>query len=390
MICKFRNFKVMKIATFVVLMYVSCHLSIYFPFSGIGMASVQNCCAGIITFYFEKNRNVALGLIFAALSLGSVCAPFSMKELLENYSYMEACIFIAAFELHIVVFSSLLRPLKQFKYSRKQMDSLDLSIQSSMTVEGVANLGYTSTYNEAFTHHDANASFAAGNENPFGISRQVTEMSPKSGNDSYKEFHISSITKDNITHADHSANCVESQTAQPSGNTASSIAPKASILDSLKLLMDVTFLTVGLDVIGWVLAVSATETGLVALTTEKGIPADDSAVLLTFFFTTDTVFRGLLGFALDRPLFKPHLRFIYAFLSVVHGGGAITFWFAGSYLPLFYIAGCAMNLAKGSLLAQQYSVLMDLFGKDKFQSSIGMTHFLMGIGFLSGPLILGM
>ena len=354
------------------------------------MATVQNCCAGMVTFYFKQNRNLALGLIFAGLALGSVFAPFSMKELFETYSYMEACIFIAAFQLHIVVFCSLLRPLKQSKYSREKMDTLDHSIQSTLTVEGVANLGYTSTYGESISYHDSKGSFDASNKNTFGDSGLVMKLSPQSGNGSFKKCHISSITNGNITQEDDSANCMETQTAQPDGNTASSIVPKASILDSLKLLMDITFLTVGLDVMGWVLIVSTFESGLVALTTEEGIPSEDTAVLVTVIYTTDTVFRALLGFVLDRPLLKPHLRFIYAFLSMVHGCGAIIVWFAGSYLPLFYIAGCTQNLAKGSLFAQEYSVLMELFGKDKFQSSIGMTHFLMGVGFLSGPLILGM
>ena len=361
----------------------------YFPLSGIGTAAVQNCCAGMITFYFKQNRNLALGLIFAGLALGSVFAPLSMKELFETYSYMEACIFIAAFQLHIVVFCSLLRPLKQSKYSREKMDILDHSIQSTLTVEGVANLGYTSTY-KSISYHDSKGSFDASNKNTFGDSGQVMKLSPQSGNDFFEKCHISSITNGNITQEHDSAKSLETQTAQPDGNTASSIVPKASILDSIKLLMDITFLTVGLDVISWVLNVSTSGTGLVALATEEGISADDSAVLVTVIFTTDTVFRALLGFVLDRPLLKPHLRFIYAFLSMVHGCGAIIVWFAGSYLPLFYIAGCTQNLAKGSLFAQEYSVLRELFGKDKFQSSIGMTHFLMGVGFLSGPLMLGM
>ena len=270
------------------------------------------------------------------------------------------------------------------------MDILDHSIQSKLTVEGVANLGYTSTYGKSISYHDSKGSFDASNKNTFGDSGQVMKLSPQSGNDFFEKCHISTITNGNITQEHDSAKSLETQTAQPDGKTASSIVPKASILDSIKLLMDITFLTVGLDVIGWVLIVSTSGTGLVALTTEEGISADNSAVLVTVIFTTDTVFRALLGVVLDRPLLKPHLRFIYAFLSMVHGCGAIIVWFAGSYLPLFYIAGCTQNLAKGSLFAQEYSVLMELFGKDKFQSSIGMTHFLMGVGFLSGPLIPGM
>ena len=362
----------------------------YFPLSGLGIAAVQTSCASILTYYFDQHRNLALGLSFAGLSLGSVFAPFSMKELFETYSYMEACIFIAAFQLHIVVLCSLLRPLKQSKYSRKQMDTLDLSIQSTLTVKGVANLGYKSTYDQSISHHDAEGSLDVGDKITFANSQQVMKISPQLGNDSVEKCHIGYKNKGNITQACQSENSVDTQTAQPDENTLSSIAPKTSILDSLKLLTDVKFLTVGLDMIGWTLVVSACETGLNALTIEAGIPADDSAVLVTVIFTTDTVFRALLGFVLDRPLLKPHLRFIYAFLSMVHGGGAIMFWFAGSYLPLFYIAGCTQNLAKGSLFAQQYSLLMDLFGKDKFLPSIGMTHFVIGVGFLSGPFILGM
>ena len=362
----------------------------YFPFSGIGSAAVINCCAGVVTSYFKQNRNLALGLIFAGLSLGAVCAPFSMKELFETYSYMESCIFIAGFQLHIVVFSSLLRPLNQSKYLRKQMDNLDHSIQSTLTIKGVVNLGYTSTSDESISH-------AAVNKNMFGDSLMATETSPQhgrnsdeqqnskfqfqSGNDSIDRCCISSISKDNIT---------ETQTAQPEGSTTSSTVRKASISDSLKLLIDETFLVIGLSAIGLTLIVSTFETGLVALTIEGDITAEDTAVLVTVIFTTDTVSRTLLGIVLDQPFLKPHLRFIYAFLSMVHGCGAIIIWFAGSNLPLFYIAGCTQNLAKGSLFAQQYSLLMDLFGKDKFQSSIGMTHFLMGVGFLSGPFILGM
>ena len=353
------------------------------------MTAVINCCSGMITLYFDENRNRALGFIHAGVSLGAVFAPFSMKELFETYSYIESCIFIAAFQLHIVVFSSLLRPLKQSKYSRKQMDTSYHSIQPTMTVKGVAYFGYASNYAESISHRDANGSSAAVNEK-FGVSLTATEMFPHSENESTEKCYISSISKGNITEAQYSANIVDTQTTQADGKNESYIVLKASILDSLKLLMDKTFLTVGLSVIGFTLTVSTFETGLVVLTIEGGISAVDSAVLVTVIFTTDTMFRALLGIILDRPLLKPHLRFIYAFLSIVHGCGAIIVWFAGSYLSLFYIAGCTQNLAKGSLFAQQYSVLMELFGKDKFQSSIGMTHFFMGVGFLSGPYILGM
>lgn len=127
---------------------------------------------------------------------------------------------------------------------------------------------------------------------------------------------------------------------------------------------------------------------LPAIAQSKGLTRQESALLLTISGAFDTFGRIATGFIMDLKPMRPLRPYFFTMLLFIIAGASLIIPSLTTFAS-FGIVCAVYGFMTGSFIAQKMVVLVDILGREKMPSSLGIQRLFQGFGTLIGPPLAG-
>lgn len=119
-----------------------------------------------------------------------------------------------------------------------------------------------------------------------------------------------------------------------------------------------------------------------------GITELDAAYLISTAGVSDIFGRTILSTTFDITHVRPHRDFLNALLLLMLSGVAFAFTFMTTFVGFAVVAGMHGFLS-GGYVSQKSIVILDILGRSKHSSSLGLVLLFQGLGVVIGPPLAG-
>ncbi|PAA86465.1 hypothetical protein BOX15_Mlig011250g2 [Macrostomum lignano] len=304
---------------------------------GNGLAYTSGLLA--VNDYFSRRKATALGLATAGTGVGSFVLPLLTQYLIQVYSFRGCMLILSGLSLNLVVCGALLYPLPAGKKSANgalEAEAADATSEALIDTAG-----------QSETAENKNSKDSTG-EKVLGQS-MTTIKSRTSLERSGRGF------------------CME---LWANFDLKLFLNPYFCLLAAATL-----FISSGFKSVAVILPHHAQLRGLDDMT---------SVLLISISGACDTVSRFSVGLFFDIPHLVPHRRRIWTLGMLLTASSITAFAFMQNLIPFILISG-AFGLTSGLFMSQLYCMLIDLIGRERSRSGIGLLILCFGFGVAVGP-----
>ena len=155
----------------------------------------------------------------------------------------------------------------------------------------------------------------------------------------------------------------------------------------IHILGDSTFIAFAVSVMCLIFMLSC-NAFLAGLAKERHITDIQITVILVVTSVATCLSRILFGILFDINCIKERRMILYCFFSAASGVLCCLFPFAGGFASLL-VLNLVTNILSQGMHGQHLTVLSDLIGRKRVVSAVGICRLIMGLGYLTGPVVGG-
>ncbi|KAL8584946.1 hypothetical protein ACOMHN_043582 [Nucella lapillus] len=367
--------------------------------AGLGSCFVYVPSHVLSGLYYERHQSLSTGIATSGSGLGGAIMPVVIGKLIEYYGWKGSLIFMAGLELHLFIFSALLRPPPAPKKSTDppllELNSVDKKgdldldstndalavVSTSQTEVPRASLAVAEETEEVVVENSCGLS--EGSVGGKGVDQNGTSPAPESEDTAF----IGKTESAEAARPDPDPGSGSGELVKVSGTGMKQGKVKKKKLLNIYLFTDLGFNVYFLSSIFW----NATGACYLAFGPEKmaetGISALNSAFLLTVFGMGNFV-GGVIG-GLIGNVWVDHRITQYSCANIALGVCAFVFPFGRVFDEFAAILVCA-GLSFGVVLGLLVVVLIDLIGTENLSDGLGYIMLANGIGAFAGPALTGL
>ncbi len=389
------------------------------------MACVTTPSIILIGEYFDTRKALAHGLsVSLAGGVGAIFPPV-LLYLFKHYGFTSTMMILAGIGLNCCVGGMLYRPfLDNFPPSVKRAVELKKSVNVQVTAERKSmNIQEMKKDPNADTkiHNDEDDNDDEKEIDESKSNIEDVEMMPLTGTKSDDQDKVAE-TVCNIMETKKDLEAAESKEYTEAVDAVENGATKAvkfnvdndeesdeasplkrerprreSIFHEAKqkqkfldcsLLKDCRFVSFAFVIFNNASTLGLTSAFIMVFAMEKGIPAYKATLLLTINSITGSVGTLIIGFLLDLPVIKRKRTFYYAACLFIVGLSTTINPVAINFLTFASIS-FARGAVAGSIMSQRATICVDILGRHRLRSSVGLILFATALGVLVGRTIGG-
>ncbi|BFZ00748.1 hypothetical protein BsWGS_03787 [Bradybaena similaris] len=423
--------------------------NIYFLFlshtllGGVGRGLMSGVL--ILNLYFDKHRSLATGLASSGIGMGSLWAVPLVQVLFDEYGFKGACLILSGLLLNGVLVAMLYRPLRMHyrfmtarllrKGIKTRMDEFELPVSSNPTSGSDKNISQSNLAETGLKLHEKlstineNAELSERNEQsekneradeneqpeksePVEAIPLLEETSTTSRDD---RSSISSTSSSSDSSKD-TLRIKEAENSQPESNVKEErvLAGKKGdtegcLRSSLKIFFPVDFKREGekrTSNFHWgllkhgsfllycnssllfLLSHKIAFVFLPAIAMSKGLSRQEAALILTVMGGVDMFARIFTGFLMDLRSIRPYRQYVFTSLLFVIALDTMMIPFLTNFAS-FCIVCSLYGFLTGAFVTQKFVFLVDILGREKVPSGLGIQKVFSGVGTLVGPPLAG-
>ncbi|CAH1779659.1 unnamed protein product [Owenia fusiformis] len=377
---------------------------------------VTGCGAGLaygpsyvlLVTYFKNRRSLANGISMAGSATGQLLYPILLRYMLDNLGFKNSLLIVGAINFNIIVCGALYRPLSFYrrKVRRKitkdntmveteDKDDLNDTNEPLMKKPIHKSIEYLKSSDYEFRDHNLDRK-KSQSENLINGQNTSTPISPKK------------LFASNVSLAEASFQAYEENEqkarSQTDTDTPKDIEPKeklsfrqkltklrasikkgASVFD-VSLITNAVFLLFATSCMICSMAYSSQFVYTTPFGYETGMTKTKASLLVTIMGAGDFFARISCGWFGDLGYVKRiHIVAVGMFMP---GMLSIILPFIKGEI-VFYVYAVLIGIFGGTFMALLAVVLVDLLGMDALAPAMGIGMMFVGLGYLGGPMIVG-
>ncbi len=377
------------------------------------MACITTPSVILIGEYFDKRKAIAHGLSVSLAGAVGAAFPPILLFLFEHYGFTGTMLILTGIGLNCCVGGMLYRPF---------LDNFTPSVRRSMEMKKIMNGQVTEqkksvNIQENKKDHDVNAKIYNENDddiefpdsNPNANDMEMVPLTDTKEERKTKETKVqiaesmnNNVENDETKEAKVVKFNVDDE--EPNGEDIDKTSPlkrkrsrRESIFHETKekqkfidcsLLKNYRFVSFTFVIFNNASVLGLTSAFIMVFAMEKGVSIYKATSLLTINSITGSVGTLILGFVLDFPVVKRKRTFYYAILLFIVGFSTTMNPLANNYLT-FAVISFARGAVGGSVMSQRATICVDILGRKKLRSSVGLILFATALGILVGRTIGG-
>ena len=298
-------------------------------FLGIGHSLIATVCFSIVPIYFDKKQGKANAIASTGVPIGALVLAPLLTFLFDKYGYTGTMLILGGLMLHVFVTALLFRPHPKTVLVNivKTDDKYESEKQESRKQYDESNM-VNMEMQEIKTRTE---------------SRIIANEKPPVCNSKLKVY--------------------------------------------IHILGDSTFIAFAISVMCLLLMLSC-NAFLAGLAKERHITDIQITVILVVTSVATCLSRILFGILFDINCIKERRMILYCFFSAASGVLCCLFPFAGGFASLL-VLNLVTNILSQGMHGQHLTVLSDLIGRKRVVSAVGICRLIMGLGYLTGPVVGG-
>ena len=376
------------------------------------MACITTPSVILIGEYFDKRKAIAHGLSVSLAGAVGAAFPPILLFLFEYYGFTGTMLILTGIGLNCCVGGMLYRPF---------LDNLPPSVRRSMEMKKLMN-GQVSEQKKSVNiqenkkDHYENAKICNENDDDIEVldsnpNAKDIEMVPLTNTKEEKHTETKVQTIESMNNNVENDETKETKVVkfnvddeEPNGEDIDKTSPlkrkrsrRESIFHETKekqkfidcsLLKNYRFVSFTFVIFNNASVLGLTSAFIMVFAMEKGVSIYKATSLLTINSITGSVGTLILGFVLDFSVVKRKRTFYYAVLLFIVGFSTTMNPLANNYLT-FAIISFARGAVGGSVMSQRATICVDILGRKKLRSSVGLILFATALGILVGRTIGG-
>ncbi|CAG5124020.1 unnamed protein product [Candidula unifasciata] len=320
----------------------------------------------ILNLYFDKHRSLANGLGLSGIGMGSLWTIPLVQYLFDEYGFTGTFMILSALLLHGLLIAMLYRPLRlHYQFMTAKLIQLlgDIVAASKEDVSGKSS----------------SSSSSDDDADTFILNKEESTQSESNATGESVE----------IEKKDNSEGCLRSSLKicfpvefKREGEK------KTSDIYHWDLIKNIPFMIFCSNGLLYLLAVKIAFLFLPAIALSKGFSKQQAAIILTIIGGTDTFARIFTGFLMDLKPLRRYRQYFFTCLLYLLAADTLMIPILPSFTSVSIV--CAIyGFLTGAFMAQRMVFLVDIVGREKVASALGIQRVFQGVGTLVGPPIAG-